>query len=431
MRKKLSKMFPISFKGSHMQNQIIGVDRATTSHGHNLLLQSDLIRPLSPGIYHLMPMLQKVVEKLTQLIDSKLQDINCEKVQLSILAPKTLLDKTGRWDQFGDELIKTRIKNRDFCLCPTHEESLCDIVGSYSRNLSPQQLPIKWYQITNKYRSEADPKHGLLRCREFLMKDLYTFDASIQDALKTYEEVGRVYKSLFDDLEMEIVKVKAESGLIGGDLSHEYHLISEVGEDKVAFDKNGQVVNVEGSKKIEDYDVKNAIELGHTFFLGTKYSKVMNVTFKDDSGAQSPCEMGCYGLGVTRIIAACVEKLSIQDGMRWPRIIAPYKVCFITPREGSSEFEKALQKSHQIYDSLNKDPFLKGDLILDDRHKKTIGWRLKHSNLLGFPLVVVLGKHLVDDKVEVIEQSSSSSSHLIPVDCLHQFIINYFDKNIS
>lgn len=432
MKKRLSRMFPPSIGGSHMQKKVIGEKRASVCNGYNLMLQAGLLSPSSPGIYHQAPMLQRSVSKLSSLIDNELQAIGCEKLQMSTLSPKSLWEKTGRWEKFGAELIKAKVVKDTYCLCPTHEEAICEFVSRYASNLAPTHLPIRWYQITNKFRGESYPQHGLLRCREFIMKDLYTFDVDRHHAMKSYWKVTGAYDTVFDKLELGIVKIEADGGLIGGDLSHEYHLLASVGEDRIAFCKStGKACPAdEIHTNNKAFDIHNAIELGHTFYLGDIYSKKMSVTFNDSVKGKQPCQMGCYGLGVTRIVAACIEDMSTTNGMRWPWRIAPYKICILVAREGSKEFVQAAHIADELYDKLNASSACCGDVVLDDRNKKTIAWRAKQANLIGYPLVITVGKHIVDNKVEITRHTRrGSDKEVMDVSHVLDYVNDYFSSS--
>ena len=413
------------FGSTHLQSKVINDHRHTVSLGHNLMLQSGIIQPSSPGIFNLMPFMQRSVDKLSSIIDTELQAVGCDKLHMSALSPKQLWQRTGRWDKFGKELITTKVAGKEFCLCPTHEEVICDIVGRYIRSLSRKHLPLKFYQITTKYRAETHPVHGLLRGREFLMKDLYTFDADTESALVTYEQVRGAYDRLFRRLDVDVVAVRAEGGNIGGELTHEYHMLADVGEDRVAVCRETGVAcnaaDVAGQPE-DRYEFRNAIELGHTFYLGTEYSKKMKVHFDN----HTPCEMGCFGLGVTRIIAASVENMAVANGLRWPKEIAPYKVCLITPREGSPLFSRATELADGLYEALDCGR-IKGDVLFDDRHHKTTGWRMRHANLLGYPLVVVFGNDVDKGLVEVVTQSKGESeTHKMSLQEVVDWVREYF-----
>ena len=312
--------------------------------------------------------------------------------------------------------------NLIFYVCMRHTAK-----GFHSQKLSPNN----YLQISSKFRAEAHPQHGLLRGREFLMKDLYTFDCDHASATRTYEQVRECYEKIFlRRLHLPVVSLRADPGLIGGDLSHEFHLAAEVGEDKIAVNDATGHVTSDVDDVGDGYQVKNTIELGHAFLLGDVYSKRLHVKFMGENGKAGTCQMGCYGVGVTRVVAAALETMSTEGGLRWPKAIAPYKVCVVTAREGSKSFERSCLVGDRLYDEIDGEKGLKGDVLLDDRHRDTIGWRLKQAKLIGHPLVVVVGNDVVEGKVEVIDQNDGGSA-LLHVDQVASYVRDYFQDSQS
>ncbi|NXU78463.1 SYPM protein, partial [Oreotrochilus melanogaster] len=263
-------------------------------------------------------------------------------------------------------------------------------------------------QVTRKFRDEPKPRFGLLRSREFYMKDMYSFDTSPEAAQHSYHLVSGAYCSLFQRLGLPFVKVSAATGSIGGTVSHEFQVPAEIGEDRLVLCPHGHfAANVEtlreelsscpacGTKLTQT----RGIEVGHTFYLGTKYSSVCKAVFYSPENKPQLAEMGCYGLGVSRILAAAVEVLSVEDSIRWPSLITPYQLCFIPPKKGSKEEEEeGAVLLEQLYDSLSQAlPHLAGDSVLDDRTQLTIGKRLKDAQKLGYPYVVIAGKKVCED----------------------------------
>lgn len=250
------------------------------------------------------------------------------------------------------------------------------------------------------------PRFGLIRAKEFLMKDLYTFDLSMKDATDTYHQVQHQYSKLFRTLEIKFVKVEGDSGLMGGNISHEYHYLTNIGEDVIiecpncskAINRELAIKDSKICEKCDSNDLKlhNGIEIGHTFILGDKYTKPMKATFLNKSGKPEVLSMGCYGIGVTRLIAATVEYLSSENQIRWPFLLAPFKVCIIPPKEGSKE-EKLVEKfASELYSELDKFEILKNSVLIDDRNSMTIGKRLLDAKKFGFPYCIVVGGKTAD-----------------------------------
>ncbi|OXB51380.1 hypothetical protein ASZ78_008785 [Callipepla squamata] len=390
---------------------------------HRLMLQGGLIHPASPGCYHLLPPAVRSMEKLIRLMDGAMRNIGGQKVNVPSLSSAELWQTSGRWEQMGPELFRLADRHgKEYCLGPTHEEAVTELVAAHG-NLSYRQLPLRLYQVTRKFRDEPKPRFGLLRSREFYMKDMYTFDASEEAARHTYELVCSAYRSLFEQLGLRCVQVRAATGTIGGTASHEFQLPADIGEDRLVLCPAGHfAANVEMLAEErtacptcgEKLTQSRGIEVGHTFYLGTKYSSVHNAVFYTPENKPQLAEMGCYGLGVTRILAASIEVLSTEDSIRWPSLIAPYQVCFIPPKKGSKE-EQGTALLERLYDDVAQAlPRLVGDTVLDDRTQMTIGRRLKDANKLGYPYVVIAGRRVCEEPpaFEVWDQSCGTVLYL-------------------
>ncbi|XP_030850738.1 probable proline--tRNA ligase, mitochondrial [Strongylocentrotus purpuratus] len=426
---RVSKMYQPSFvlpEGSKVAD--------VKCKSHRLMMEAGLIRQASPGTFHLLPLAMRALEKLIKVIDTEMQKVGGQKIAMPGMTPSSLWKTSGRYSDYGPELITLQDRhNVDYCLGPTHEEAVTDIVAG-EKTLSHKRLPIKLYQITNKFRDEMRPRYGLLRGREFLMKDLYTFDSNLEGAEETYRSVCEAYQRIFSILDLPIVQAVGATGAIGGSSSHEFHLLSEIGEDHVYHcSRCGYAVNqetVEGVPSCRDHlstpdctmSLRQGIEVGHAFLLGTKYSKTFKADFFDKDGKPQLAEMGCYGLGVTRILAAAIEVLSSEKEIRWPQIIAPYQVCIVSPKEGGAE-RSAIHLAEWLYqDVCLHVPHLAADLLLDDRGHMTIGRRVKDAAHVGYPLIVVVGKRALeaDPKFEVINTASGSTEYLSKVDLLQR-----------
>lgn len=557
-------------------------NRKAEEDGHSKLIRAGFLRQAHAGIFHLLPMGFRVQEKIKRLIDKHMQSIGASRVSLSAISSPSLWRKSGRYDKIGSELFQLLDrKDTPYLLSPTHEEEITSLVRQTV--VSYKSLPLRVYQITRKYRDEFRPRKGLLRSREFMMKDLYTFDVSVKSALATYNEVRAAYDKLFSELRLPVLVADASSGDMGGDLSHEYHLATSQGEDDVikcedcGYTANAEVaetslpirqdpeiakptsadvkvwrgiskdrltlvnvwysglardtesVNIHAVKRlvpnidtgIEDatdswwtalrspnevegdavgscadsrpslrfvnlvdgsiahlsiralakeelapavlpfrrevaaeldvplpefisYDksgeqlhllaiqdgdpcpkcdsgalkVTQAIELGHTFHLGDRYSEPMGAfvnvpSLKIDQDEQATAldsvadsatkgsgeqevkvhmQMGCHGIGVSRIIGAVADHLADDRGLNWPRVIAPYEVAVLAHKNLEGE-------AVQVYDMLDgggtgrdaaSPPMAPLDLLLDDRDR-SLPWKLKDADLMGYPVIIVVG----------------------------------------
>ncbi|XP_063231825.1 probable proline--tRNA ligase, mitochondrial [Bacillus rossius redtenbacheri] len=366
---------------------------------HKLMMDQGVIRHAGVGSFHLLPLGVRALRKLTRIASREMQSLGAQRVKLPFLTPGELWRRTGRWEAAGPELFRVRDRHsRDYVLSPTHEEAVTELVASVQ--LSHRSLPLRLYQVTSKFRDEMKPRLGLLRSREFLMKDLYTFDASPESARRTYHDVCRAYDNIFTAVGIRYVRVEGEQGLMGGSLSHEYHYPAAVGEDELvlcpacSYAANAQVGG--GGARCprcghEGVSREPAIEVGHTFLLGARYSEPLGARCLAPDGRPVALQMGCYGVGLTRLLAAAVECLSSPDELRWPLAIAPFSVCILPPKDGSKE-SVALDLSHKLYDALNSTGVLSDDVLMDDRCQLTIGRRLMDARKTGYPLVVVVGK---------------------------------------
>lgn len=397
---------------------------------YNLLMDMGFIKPAdkAPGMYHYLPMAMRSMDKLTGLIDAVMVKYGCQKIQMPTLTSSHLWKKTERLDSMGKELMRVKDRrDKEFVLSPTHEEAITRMIGS-GPTLSSKDLPLKLYQMTPKIRDEMRCKFGLIRSREFLMKDLYTFDVTKQKALETYETINEAYTEFFQLLNVPFVKVVGKSGNMGGDLSHEYQLPSKIGQDTLLICDNchrGQ--NTEVSMDLSDpncdrckgaqlWQHHKGIEVGHTFYLGQKYSQSLGAMVNPGNGKQVPAEMGCYGLGVSRIFAASLEVLqSCPTKLSWPKLIAPYTLAILAPKKGSKEYVY-FQDILDFYDDVNT-RLLPNDVILDDRDNITIGRKLEEAKTIGFPYVLVFGKGFFqanNPELEVYSAETDSTMMLSP-----------------
>ncbi|XP_067677971.1 probable proline--tRNA ligase, mitochondrial [Haliotis asinina] len=382
-----------------------------TCSSQKLMLYNEVVQSCHSGTYHMLPLGLRALEKLIKIIDKEMQVIGGQKIAMPTLATATVWKKSGRWKQTGAELFKLKDRHSvEYCLGPTHEELVTDLVSSVSP-VSYRRLPLLLYQVTRKFRDEMAPKYGLLRGREFEMKDMYTFDATEESAKETYYSVCEAYSKIFDRLGVKYVKAAGDTGNIGGTMSHEFHLPAEVGEDTLLVcDRCGFSSNIEllenyvesdckrfCPNKQNDCDVKktHGIEVGHAFLLGSKYSSVFGANCQTKTGQVEPAQMGCYGLGVTRILQGCIEVLSSSKQIHWPGLIAPYQVCIIPQKEGF-EADTFFKLAEDLSDQLNTMANLSGEIIIDDRTHMTVGKRLYEARRLGYPYIVVIGKKALD-----------------------------------
>lgn len=378
---------------------------------HRLLLRSGLVSMLTSGVYSYLPLGWRVLNKIQNIIREEMNKAGAIELFLPCLQPIDLWKQTGRDQTLSEVMIRFEDKRgRAMCLGPTHEEVITDLVKNFVQ--SYRQLPLNLYQIQTKFRDEIRPRFGIVRACEFMMKDAYSFDRDKAGLEKNYQAMYTAYQKIFERCNLQTLVVEADSGAMGGDVSHEFMVPASIGEDTVvacsqcADSKGNQpgqeampAGRQEGSlcPKCKDGILEKhvAIELGHIFQLGTKYSQAQNALFLDEDGKQKPIIMGCYGIGVSRLIAAIIEKNNDAAGITWPLEVAPFKVQILPlPVSESSIMDLA----NKYYRELQE----KGiDVLLDDRNESA-GVRFNDADLIGIPYRITVGKRmLAEGKVEI------------------------------
>ena len=363
---------------------------------HQLMIRAGLIRRLGSGLYSWMPIGLRILKKIENIIRDEMNRAGALELLMPAIQPKELWDETNRWEVFGPQMLKISDRHeRLFCFGPTHEEVITDIVRKEIK--SYKQLPINFYQIQTKFRDEIRPRFGVMRAREFMMKDSYSFHSSLDSLKETYQVMYETYKKIFDRIGLNYRAVQADNGAIGGDGSHEFHVLADSGEDEIVYDESSDfAANIEVAKNHPDKDkfkTCRGIEVGHIFQLGTKYSEAMQAEFIDQDGESKPMIMGCYGIGVSRIIAAAIEQNYDADGMILPKSIAPFEVI-ITPI-GLEKNDEVLKVSLDLYEDLID----KGvDVILDDRGLRP-GVMFSEAELLGIPFRITISEKLLKDGI--------------------------------
>jgi prolyl-tRNA synthetase len=272
--------------------------------------------------------------------------------------------------------------------------------------VSYRNFPLRFYQITPKFRDEMKPRFGLIRAKEFLMKDMYTFDVDMEAAIKTYELVNEQYSKLLNTLKVPFVKIGADTGVMGGKISHEYQILTSIGEDEIVTCAkcskavNKELCSADGKicEKCQHLQHHQGIEIAHTFVLEDKYSKALKATYLSKTGKPIDLQMGCYGIGVTRLIATSIELLSTETEIRWPLPLAPYKICIISPKDGSKEESTVKHLTDEIYHLMESCEGLKDEILVDDRTSMTIGKRLMDTKKLGIPFIVVIGSKAAESE---------------------------------
>lgn len=406
---------------------------------HRLMLRCGMIHATALGIYSWLPFAVRVMQKIERIIDAEHERIGCHRLLMPTLQPASLWQESGRYDDYGKEMLRIRDRHeRDLLYGPTHEEVVTDVARTFLK--SYRDLPKVLYQISWKFRDEIRPRFGVMRGREFLMKDAYSFDVSLEAARATYEAMYNMYLIAFERMGLHAVPVSAASGAIGGDLSHEFHVVAQTGESEIFFDqayedwsisertyKNLANIYIASDEK---HDAANCpvpserlrqtrgIEVGHIFYFGTKYSKSMNMAVAGPDGQPMYPEMGSYGIGVSRLVAAIIEANHDDNGIIWPVPVAPFMVGLIQAK--SDDQLNAL--SENLYYKLTS---ARIETLWDDRDIRA-GAKFNDMDLLGLPYQVIVGNQTATSgMVEVKNRKTGERQNLSMDECVN-FITQTF-----
>lgn len=385
------------------------------SISHQLMLRSGLIRMLVSGVYSYLPLGFLVLENVQKIIRQEMHAAGACELLLPALQPLELWQKTGRDQVIGEVMFRFNDRRgRKLCLGPTHEEVITDLVKNHVS--SYRQLPLLLYQIQTKFRDEIRPRFGLIRGCEFIMKDCYSFDTDQEGLDKNYAAMLKAYNKIFQRLGLSVIVQEADSGIMGGKVSHEFMVPAGSGEDVVL-----QCAGCGFAKAFKEEDSPpvcsrcgaalqkiNTIEIGHIFQLGTKYSSVLEAHFLDSQGQLKPIIMGCYGIGVSRLLPTIIEQNHDKDGIIWPKEVAPYKVV-ILPLDATDS--AMMQLANELYAALTLENIA---VLLDDRDERA-GVKFKDADLIGTPVQIIIGREsLKKNTVELKVRRENSKSFCPP-----------------
>ena len=387
---------------------------------HQLMLRSGMIRRVTSGIYTWLPIGLKVLRKVENIVRQEMNASGAQEILMPMVQPKELWEETHRWDKMGPELLRIKDRHeRDFCLGPTHEEVITDLIRNNIK--SYKELPLNLYQIQTKFRDEVRPRYGVMRGREFLMKDSYSFNLNEESLNESYLLMKEAYKKILDRLGLKFKIVKADSGAIGGDASEEFHVLAENGEDTIAVsDSSDFAINtellLEEGDAIESLQgkpspdgkgiiqIKKGIEVGHIFQLGKVYTDAMKASVLDHEGKTKNLFMGCYGIGVSRLVAAAIEQNNDEKGIIWPEAMTPFEVNIVAI--GFDKDGKIAKAATDLYNELSSMGY---EVMLDDR-KDGYGTKIKDAELIGIPVNIIIGKqYLQNNEVELKHRDGQSS----------------------
>ena len=380
---------------------------------HQLMLRSSMIQQHTSGIYTWLPLGFKVLKNIEEIVRFNQDQIGCNEMLMSTIQSSDLWTKSGRYADYGKEML--RIKDRhdnELLYGPTNEEVITDLFSNYVN--SYKGLPKYVYHIQWKFRDEIRPRFGVMRGREFLMKDAYSFDLDHDKAVKTYQTFFMCYLKTFKELGLQPIPVKAATGAIGGDLSHEFQILAKTGESELAYDpelvsqdlleKSFDEITSMYSASDEMIDksksnvvIGRGIEVGHIFNFGTKYSEPLECYVLNNEGKKVTPYMGSYGIGVSRLTAAIIEAFHDDKGIKWPFNISPFKINII------SSNDKFIDIAGELYDTLSKKYT---NISFDDRDL-SLGRKIKDSELIGIPWSLIIGKNFDEkNEFEIINRSS-------------------------
>jgi len=402
---------------------------------HQLMLRAGMIKQSSTGIYSWLPLGLKVMKKIEQIVREEQNKIGAQELLMPTIQSAEIWKESGRYNDYGEEMLRIKDRQgREMLYGPTNEELITDIFRSSIK--SYKSLPQMLYHIQWKFRDEIRPRFGVMRCREFFMKDAYSFDLDDKSAKASYNKMFFSYLKTFKRLGLKAIPMAADTGPIGGDLSHEFIILAETGESKIYTDKSIFDIDLDKysfnnsslEKMIEDYSsvyavtdekfkkdefdkrvvkqdqvVTKGIEVGHIFYFGDKYSKPLNCFVDNQDGKKNAVKMGSYGIGVSRLVGAIIEAKYDKEIMKWPKSISPYDVVIIP--SFSKNNKENLLKSMKIYQELKKQNI---DVLLDDV-EESMSQKFKKHDLIGVPFQIIVGSKSTENKFEFKEVNSGSS----------------------
>ena len=395
---RLSKYFLPLLKETPAEAQIVS---------HRLMLRAGMIHQQAAGIYTWLPLGLRVLDKVAAIVADELDKAGCVRVLMPTLQPTELWKESGRYDALGKEMLRFNDRaERELLYSPTCEEMIIDNFRAFVK--SYKALPLNLYQINWKFRDEIRPRFGVMRGREFLMKDGYSFHADVEDAKREYSKMYDTYHRIFARLGLTAIAVSADSGAIGGSLSHEFQVLAETGESQVYYDekfdeiRDGKIT-MSGEEMrglyaaadelhepekcpipAEKLKTARGIEVGHIFLLGRKYTDAMNVDVAGADGKPLRVEMATFGIGVSRLLGAIIEASHDENGIIWPEAVAPFRVGIVNLRVGDSKCDAICEELHDKFTAQGI------DVLYDDTDERA-GAKFASQDLIGLPWQIVVG----------------------------------------
>tara|TARA_B100000700_G_scaffold169407_1_gene187046 strand:+ start:1232 stop:2560 length:1329 start_codon:yes stop_codon:yes gene_type:complete len=413
---KLSNYFLPVLKESPSEAEIVS---------HKLMLRAGMISQSSSGIYSWLPLGLRVLKKIENIVREEQNNAGVNEILMSTIQPADLWKESGRYEDYGKEMLRIKDRQeRDMLYGPTNEEQVTEI---FRRSIkSYKELPLLLYHIQWKFRDELRPRFGVMRGREFLMKDAYSFDLNLESSESSYNKFFVCYLKTFERMGLKAIPMAADTGPIGGDMSHEFVIISNTGESDIYFDKNildqGEKISeidyeddlstfVQNFKNYysasdekfnqKDFDqnvnkdlqmTSKGIEVGHIFSFGTKYSESMKAHVLDGNGKEGPVYMGSYGIGISRLVGAIIEYSHDEKGIVWPNEVAPFQVGLINLKSNN---DKANKIADEIYSSISS---LNIEILYDDKSDNA-GVKFSRMDLIGLPFQIIVGNKTISDNL--------------------------------
>jgi prolyl-tRNA synthetase len=414
---------------------------------HRFMLRAGMIQQASAGIYSWLPLGLRVLKKIEQIVREEQNAVGAQEILMPTIQSADLWKESGRYDDYGKELLRlTDRHGRDMLYGPTNEEQITEIFRTHLK--SYRSLPLSLYHIQWKFRDEVRPRFGVMRGREFLMKDAYSFDLNYENAIKSYNKMFIAYLKTYARMGLKAIPMAADSGPIGGDMSHEFIILAETGESEVYYQKNwfdinalDQNVDINGDLQPlvdsylscyaatdEKHDPENCplteedliatrgIEVGHIFYFGTKYSDALNASVAGYDGVENHVHMGSYGVGVSRLVGAIIEASHDEKGIVWPEAVAPFDIGLVNVKIDDAKCSEAC---NEFYRRLHQTGL---EVLYDDRDERT-GSKLVDMDLIGLPWQIIVGpRGLKSGVVELKNRKTGSSEELTIDEVMARFI---------
>ncbi len=371
------------------------------SISHKLTIRAGIASQVSSGYYAVLPLGVRVLQKIENIVREEMNSADAVEIKLPIMQDSDLWKKTKRWDIYGEEMFKLKSRRgHEYCLGPTHEELITELVKNQIQKA--KSFPFTLYQFGSKFRDEIRPRGGLLRTKEFIMKDAYSFDYDQRGLDESYQKMRDAYLRIIKRINIHAIAVSANTGEMGGQSSEEFIAITPAGEDKFIVLDSGIGEKVDDS--VKSTEIQTGAEICHIFKLGNQYSQNMGLSINDGNGF-SFIEMGCYGIGISRILPTIIEQHYDERGIIWPRSIAPFNTLIITIQENNSEVKRV---ANEIYQKL-------GESVLYDDRNESPGVKFADADLIGIPDRLIIGPKSINRNIIEYESRDGLKKREIPL----------------